>query len=392
MQPINIKHTDEAAYAELTGCIDSSNAMQIQEELLTRLHNVTMPIILDMQTLNYISSAGLRVLLKLRKAHTDTKIINVNPDVYEILDMTGFTQIMPISRAYRVISLDGCEEIGRGANGIVYRAGSDIVVKAYRNADALSVIQHEREVAKLALILGIPTAISYDVVRIGDTYGSVFELLNARSFAKILDNEPERFDWCVKEFTDLLHLIHATEVPEGALPDMRETAIGWVEFLADYLPEKAFFKLLELIRVIPKDNHMIHGDYHAKNVQLQNDEVLLIDMDTLAVGHPIFEFASMYNAFLGFNELRHEHSREFMGIDYDVSFRFWKATLAAYLHTYSADTVQAVEDKARVIGYTRLIRRSIRRHGLETAKGRAEIDHWKKELCDLLEKTDTLLF
>ena len=51
-----------------------------------------------------------------------------------------------------------------------------------------------------------------------------------------------------------------------------------------------------------------------------------------------------------------------------------------------------MEDKARIIGYTRMIRRSIRRKGLETEAGRAEIDHWKKELLELLDEYDTLTF
>jgi anti-sigma regulatory factor (Ser/Thr protein kinase) len=51
-----------------------------------------------------------------------------------------------------------------------------------------------------------------------------------------------------------------------------------------------------------------------------------------------------------------------------------------------------VEDKARVVGYTRMIRRAIRRDGLQTETGRAEIAHWKGELLELLRSTDTLLF
>ena len=74
----------------------------------------------------------------------------------------------------------------------------------------------------LALILGIPTAISYDVVKVGDSYGSVFELLNARSFSKILATEPDKMDWCVKEYTEMLKKIHGTVVPKGKLPDMRD--------------------------------------------------------------------------------------------------------------------------------------------------------------------------
>ncbi len=51
-----------------------------------------------------------------------------------------------------------------------------------------------------------------------------------------------------------------------------------------------------------------------------------------------------------------------------------------------------MEDKARILGYTRMIRRSIRRKGLDSEKGRAEIALWKRELLELLDKTDTLQF
>ena len=51
-----------------------------------------------------------------------------------------------------------------------------------------------------------------------------------------------------------------------------------------------------------------------------------------------------------------------------------------------------MEEKARVISYTRLIRRSIRRRGLETEAGREEIELWKRELLELLERTDSLVF
>ena len=201
---------------ELTGMIDSTNAAQAEADIRAQLAGASgEPVILDAAALKYISSAGLRVILRIRKDWPDLRITNVSSDVYEILDMTGFTEMMTVEKAYRVVSVEGCEEIGRGANGTIYRIDQDNVVKVYNNADALDDIQHEREVAKLALILGIPTAISYDVVRVGDSYGSVFELLNARSFSKILAQEPEKMDWCVQEYVAMLKKIHSTVVPSG---------------------------------------------------------------------------------------------------------------------------------------------------------------------------------
>lgn len=384
---------EEQLVITLSGHIDSGNAAEVEKECLALTSTYEgKSLTVDAQDLNYISSAGLRILLRLRKSYNDLRIINVNPEIYEILDMTGFTQMMTVEKAYRIVSVEGCEKIGEGANGAVYRIDGDNVVKVYKNADALEEIQHEREVARLALVLGIPTAISYDVVRVGGSYGSVFEMLDARSFSKILAEQPEKMDWCVWEYVDLLKLIHHTVVPEGELPDMRQTVIGWARFMQDYLPEKHGQKLMQMVEAVPKDDHMIHGDYHTKNLQLTGDEVLLIDMDTLAVGNPIFELGSMYNAFVGFGEYDNSVTRNFLGIERERAVEFWNRALAAYLGTENEEKIREVENKARIIGYTRLIRRSIRRHGLESPEGVAEIELWKSRLIELLEETDTLLF
>ena len=379
--------------AALEGRIDSGNSAEVESEIREAIGDSKPDtVVLDANALEYISSAGLRVILRLRKEYPSLRVLNVSSEVYEVFEMTGFTEMMDVEKAYRQVSVEGCEEIGRGANGTIYRIDKDNVVKVFNNPDALGDIQHEREVARLALILGIPTAISYDVVRVGESYGSVFEFLNATSFSKMIANEPDKLDWCVQEYVKMLKLIHSTEVPEGKLPDMKETVVGWAEFMQDYLPEEPGKKLLSLVEAVPQNNHMIHGDYHTKNLELQDDEVLLIDMDTLAVGDPVFELASMFNAYQGFFEIDHEAIKSFQGFDLETATEFWHKTLKAYLETDDEEVIKSVEDKARIVGYTRLIRRSIRRKGLEDPVRKAEIDLWTKELIELLGQYDTLVF
>ena len=377
----------------LVGRIDSNNSAEIEKQIQEQLTGKgAVPVELDAEGLEYISSAGLRVLLRLKKEHPALSVTGVNSTVYEILEMTGFTEMMTVEKAYRIVSIDGCEEIGRGVNGTIYRIDQDNVVKVYNNADALADIQHEREMAKLALILGVPTAISYDVVKVGNSYGSVFELLNARSFTKILTDEPQKLDWCVEEFVALLKKIHGTVVPEGKLKDIKETVLYWVSTMQSCLPADAAEKLLALVQAVPHDNHMIHGDYHTKNIELQNDEVLLIDMDTLSVGNPVFEFAHIYNSLIGFSEWDHEHIKRFQGYDFETAKAFWAKTLAAYLETDDEAKLRDAEEKIRIVSYTRLLSRSIRHGECETETGKHEFSLWKGELLELLEKTDTLLF
>lgn len=377
----------------LKGHIDSANAGDVEKEIEeARAQSSASDLLLDASELNYISSAGLRVILRLRKQMPDLSVINVSPEVYEIFDMTGFTEMINVQKAYRQISVEGCEVIGQGANGKVYRIDPDTIVKVYLNPDSLPEIHRERELARTAFVLGVPTAIPYDVVRVGEGYGSVFELLNADSFVKLLTKGKKSLDEVAKMSIDLLKLIHSTEVKPGSMPDMKAVALDWADFLKDYLPEDLYTKLHSLVAAVPEDHHMMHGDYHLKNVMLQNGESLLIDMDTLCYGHPVFELASMFNAYMGYGELDHYITLNFMGIPYDTAEEFWKKSLKLYLGDADEETIRSVEEKAQIVGYTRIMRRRIRRNGFDTEEGRAEIENCKKHLAELLPKVDTLTF
>lgn len=373
----------------LKGHIDSANAAEVEAEVIqARTGAAGSHTVFDAQDLEYISSAGLRILLRVRKEDPELKIVNVSPEVYEILDMTGFTEMMTVQKAYRVISVEGCEVIGQGANGKVYRIDPDTIVKVYLNPDALPEIHRERELARAAFVLGIPTAIPYDVVRVGEGYGSVFELLNAKSLAKMLAADPGSIDEIVTRSIDLLKQIHGTLVKPGVMPDMKAVALDWADYLKDRLPAEQYEKLHSLIAAVPEDQHMMHGDYHLKNVMVQNGENLLIDMDTLCVGHPVFELASMYNAYCGFSELDPTVSQSFLGIPHDTSVEFWNRSLRKYLDGADEATVKSVEEKAMIVGYTRLLRRTLRRDPGNTA----QIECYKRHLAELLPKVDTLVF
>ena len=88
---------DNALVIALNGHIDSSNAADVEKEInQLRDENTFENVYLDAENLEYISSAGLRIILRLRKNYSELKIMNVHPDVYEILDMTGFTEMIDL--------------------------------------------------------------------------------------------------------------------------------------------------------------------------------------------------------------------------------------------------------------------------------------------------------
>ncbi len=390
---LKINHENGLTIIVIAGKITSENAPFLEKEIWDQIDFSTCEnILIDAEHMTMISSAGLRIILKMRKLCPDVRISEVNADVYDVFEMTGFTEMIKIEKAYRKLSVDGCEKLGEGSNGVVYRYDPEIVVKVYRNANALAEIQRERKLARRALVMGIPTAIPFDVVKVGHTYGSVFELLNAKSFSKLIAAEPEKTDMYISLFVELLKKIHATEVEHEDFEDMKKIALGWAGYLRDYLPKDQSSKLISLIEAIPERRSMIHGDYHTNNVEMQDGEVILIDMDTLAFGHPVFEFASMFLSFVGFGELDHATVEHFMKLPYERAGYIWRKTLEGYFGTTDDATLKNIENKAKVIGYARLMRRTIKRTGFDDPLSRAIIENCRNRLEELLEHVSTLSF
>ncbi|MBR4142344.1 MAG: phosphotransferase, partial [Firmicutes bacterium] len=263
------------------------------------------------------------------------------------------------------------------------------IVKVYTDPDALPDINKERELARTAFILGIPTAIPYDVVRVGDLYGTVFELLNAKSFAELLMHDRENADHYITQLADLLKLIHSTKVKPGSMPDMKETVLGWVDFLKDYLEEPVWKKLRALTEAVPAQDTMLHGDFHAKNVMMQNGEVILIDMDTLCMGHPVFEMGSIFNAYTGFYVTSPERRGAFIGLDAEMAEQVWNGLLLHYADG-DEDKAKKIEQRAALIGFVRLMRRLLRRDGMSTPEGRQTISVYRRNIEKLTEEIDDL--
>ena len=85
--------------APLSGHIDSANAPAVEAGIMQLRESCPHEgLILDLKDLTYISSAGLRMVLRLGKLEPSFRLINASPEVYEILDITGFTEMFSVER------------------------------------------------------------------------------------------------------------------------------------------------------------------------------------------------------------------------------------------------------------------------------------------------------
>ena len=382
---------DGHVIAYLEGRIDSSNAAAVQAELeAARAQNPGLELVIDAGALAYISSAGLRSLLKVRKDQGSLAVREASPEIYEIFDMTGFTSILSVTKKLRELSVDGCEIVGRGAIGTVYRIDEDTIVKVYELPDSLPMIENEQRRAKQAFLKGIPTAISYDVVKVGEKYGSVFEMLKATTFNDVLIASPEKRDTIVEDYARLIRQVHEVEMDRGELPEAKAVYLGYLDDLRDLLDEALYARLRAMFEAMPENLHVVHGDLQMKNVMLSGNEPMLIDMDTLSVGDPVFDLMDLFLAYALFNEDEPDNSMKFLGITNEMCDFIYEKTLACYFADRDAAEIRDAEKKIRIVACVRfLFLLAVLGIGLPELK-QIRIEHTLEHLRELVPQVDSL--
>ncbi len=337
----------------LTGRIDANNAPKVEAQIADTLaKNPGAVPVFDASGLEYISSAGLRILLKFRKKFgKNLDVIDVSSDVFDIFSVTGFTELLNVRKRLREISLDGCPAIGGGAFSTVYRLDPETIVKVFdKHAAALAEVERDRNISHKVFMQDIPTAIAYDVVKAGGHYGLVYEMIDADSLSGTLAEHPERLEDLSIKAARLLKQLHSTEFEPGTFPDARDKLHMMAQkiFAQTLINEQDKAVIDGVIDRIPYRNTFIHTDFHSKNLLVLNDELILIDVGDAGLGHPIidlliscFHFGGMpENILEKFSDI---HQR-IIGLDDKTLKAMWRVILREYFGTSDKDTLARYED------------------------------------------------
>ena len=347
----------ETLHYQLPSSLSFDNCELVEKEINDLLCQQNYEaVILDAGNTKYISSAGLRVVLGIKKKIDNTSVINASTEVYDIFEMTGFTKIVNVEKAYPVISIEGCPLIGKGAHGAVYRLAPDTIVKVYYDEHTtIEDIKNERELSKKAFVMGLPTAIALQIVKVGEHFGTIFELLDATSCTKYVNESQENTDAFINQAVKVLKHMHGREVTDGSLPDMKKLSFGYLEKVKSFLDEQTHKTLYKLIDEVPDSRTLMHGDFHLKNQLMVGNDLMLIDMDTLCIGDPIFELASICNSYYEFSFLDPRSVEDFLGISVDKARYIWKELSRKYYSDLNDEEYIKISNRARVLGCMRAL-------------------------------------
>ena len=279
----------------LDGRLDTESSVKFEEDLAEICsHNPHEKVVFDAEKLQYIASSGLRIVLKIAKTENDFSIINVSPNVYSVFEMTGFSRIIKIRKALRKIDLEKCRKIGFGGNGAVYRVSEDEIVKVNYNPSTYESLDVELSKAKEAFLLGIPTAISFDIVDCGDgKRGVVYETIKSSSLGETIQRNPDRLEELTEQYVRQLNLLHSTHTDNPVFGSAKDNYRMQVQNASKFLTEEEGQMLQQILEALPEGDRLVHCDAHPKNIMIQNGEMLWIDMEQMAVGHPIYDLISI---------------------------------------------------------------------------------------------------
>ncbi len=295
-------------------------------------------------------------------------------------------------KKYREVSVDGCEQIGRGAKGEVYRYDDELIIKVFNENNTYRDVEREIALSRRAFILGIPTAISFGIVSVGDRYGAMYELVDSETISKHIARAPGKVDAYANIMADLAHSIHSTEVSENdGFPEVSDRLLDYINGGVASEDEVLADRCRKLIETLPPSNTLVHGDFHTGNVFLQNGEPLLIDMDRISRGHPIAEISDLYYFYVALGEDDPSVVEDFMGFSYQTAKKFFRVFLERYLGSDDESRLKEVTEKASLLSSTRTIRR-LHKKGKQSEADRVVIARCLARIRELTEKLNSLSF
>jgi len=232
----------------------------------------------------------------------------------DIFRITGMAEMLSIRPADHEISMYGLEFLSAGVCGTCYRVDRETVVKLYKVGIDASIAEREKEFSKAAFVLGIPTAISYDVVACGSQTGVMYEMLDAELFIVVIREDIDNMATHGWMLADVAKAIHDIEPGPGVFADINDRFRGYIREIDSFLTEADIAFLLRTVEEIPDAGTCVHFDIHSSNIMIRDGEPVIIDMGDLSTGSLIFDFGLLLTNYgipeLGISELATEIPNE----------------------------------------------------------------------------------
>lgn len=271
----------------IKGQVNSSKAEMLQGEMNAAIEEHRSEIkelVLDAEEMSFISSLGLRCILQLKKDWPEVSVLNCSAEVYNVFKMTGFTRFITVTKSLPRFSSEILEPV-EGLES-VYLLSDETMVKVFPKGTELSAVEREVQLSREVFIWGVPTAMTFEVVRVDDCYGLVFESVEKKAIdAAILGDLMKNFHQHIIEPDE--QILSAIEVEKQKVRDKAE----------EYGDERVS-KMLQVLNTIPDGSALVHGNFSMQKVAFseRGERPVVIDMSNIQFGNPVLDVTRLYSS------------------------------------------------------------------------------------------------
>ena len=172
----------------------------------------------------------------------------------------------------------------------------------------------------------------------------------------------------------------------GTLPMSKEKFISYLGEIRGFITDEQYDKLNGMISELPDDLHLVHGDFHMKNIMVVDGELMIIDMDTISTGQPIFDLAALYVTYISFPEDDPGNLTRFFGITDECGERIWQKLIEYYFDTADEQRISEINDKIRLLAAVRFLYMLITTGLKDGELGQKRIKHSQEHIAELTVK------
>ena len=194
----------------------------------------------------------------------------------------------------------------------------------------------------------------------------------------------------MRRYTDLLKKVHQTVMEPGELPSFKERFLDYLEVIKKHLKDEHYEGLKKLLSAMPDENTVVHGDMQMKNVMSSADEAMLIDMDTIGLGNPVFDLAALFVTYQEFSEDDPDNPMYFLQMPNEKVDRIWELIIQYYFDFKDDKERCDTMTKIRLVAGIRFLFILENTDLKNSDLGRRRIEHTIEHFDELLGTVDSL--
>ena len=199
--------------------------------------------------------------------------------------------------SYRKIDLNQWRRTGGGANSDSYvNEDESQMLKLFKANAVEETAKKDFNMAQKVASLGIVTADVYEIVRIDDKFGVIYQNLKGkRSYSRMAADDPEKIDEYAKDFARKAKELHSTPCNTELFVSKAEIirkGVDCSKFIEKYKP-----MLYGFLSQMNEHKTCLHGDLQTGNLVRTEEQDYWIDFDKFSYGDPIMDIAHMYTMY-----------------------------------------------------------------------------------------------